>query len=123
MNNKRSIVEVLLRIELDINLQDKDNRTALILACMHGEGAIVRELLQKEGLNVNVQDKDGRTALMWACINGREYMVQWILYTQGIDMNLRDKNNRTAFMWASMYKHGRCTELIKRRVLLQNTQN
>ena len=46
----------------DINLQDRDGWTSLILACAYGQEAIVHLLLER-GANVTLRDKDGSTVL------------------------------------------------------------
>ncbi len=56
----------------DINLQDRDGWTSLILACAYGQEAIVHLLLER-GANVTLRNKDGNTALSLARL--REHVV------------------------------------------------
>ena len=42
------------RGELNVNVQDGDNKTALIWACWNGHTEIVQSLLQRRELNVNL---------------------------------------------------------------------
>jgi ankyrin repeat protein len=53
--------------KLEVNLQDSENNTALVLACMNGHLEVVKALLTNDNLNVNLCPSDGRTALWWAC--------------------------------------------------------
>ena len=47
----------------NINLQDRDGNSALMIACRGGNMVIVKLLIEK-GANINLQDSDGNSALM-----------------------------------------------------------
>lgn len=64
------IVELLLQYGADVNLVNKDGRTALFMASDKGHAAIV-ELLLKSGANPNYIDKWEKTALT-LCVYGRQ---------------------------------------------------
>ncbi|RXW15995.1 hypothetical protein EST38_g9860 [Candolleomyces aberdarensis] len=58
--------ELLLKWSKDcVSLQDKEGRTALHLAVLHGFESLVKILLE-HGADVNYQDKDGNTPLFFA---------------------------------------------------------
>ena len=46
----------------DINLQESNGWTPLVVACIHGREAVARLLLER-GANASLRTKDGRTAL------------------------------------------------------------
>lgn len=52
--------------EIDLDHQDNEGDTALIVAAQHGFVAIVK-MLREKGANVNIKAKDGNNALTQAC--------------------------------------------------------
>ena len=71
------VAQLLARSEIAINVQDKDDMTALMHACKyegwHNE-RIVEKLLAKEDIAVNLQSKNGKTALMLAILYSEFYL-------------------------------------------------
>lgn len=59
-------------------LPDRDGRTAIHFAAIHGSAEIVRFLLEN-GCELNVQDKLGYTALQRASIEGHTEVVRILL--------------------------------------------
>ena len=57
-------VSWLLKNGADVNQQDKDGNTPLIMAAMGGRGDMMNWLIYEDGVNVNHQNKQGKTALM-----------------------------------------------------------
>ena len=53
----------LIAAGADVNLQDKDGRTALHLAAKRGYSNAVKSLLAAPGVELRLRDKDGHTAL------------------------------------------------------------
>ena len=57
------IVELLLAKEgIDVNAQDEDGETALMIASQWDKSEVVKLLLAKDGIDVNAQDTYGFTA-------------------------------------------------------------
>jgi ankyrin repeat protein len=86
-NNK---VKEFIKSGIDINMKDKDGRTALMNAVMNNFLMVVITLIDA-GANPNLQDKDGRTALMMASTN----KIMDKLFEAGADVNIKnlDGNN------------------------------
>lgn len=83
----------------DVNNQDRDGWTPLLLAAGMGHTAAVQALLEK-GANVDVQDADGKSALMRATAMGYADIVL-ILVEAGADVNLKDTDGNTALHHAA----------------------
>lgn len=82
-----NVVQFLLdEYNLDVNEEDADERTALILASKKGNKNILDILFDHDKsvdlmqcTRVNHQDKDGKSALMFACEEGHEEIVKELL--------------------------------------------
>ena len=96
--NDQDAVRYFLK-KVDVNAQDEEGKTALILASDRGYTEIVKLLLEA-GANVNLQDSHGNTALMWASSKGHIEVVR-LLLESGAKVDLQNKDGATALMWAS----------------------
>lgn len=81
-NNK---VKEFIKSGIDINMKDKDGRTALMNAALNSFLMTVMILLDA-GADPNLQDKDGRTALMMTSTN----KIFDKLFDAGADVNITD---------------------------------
>jgi ankyrin repeat protein len=64
-------VDILLKAGANINLQNNEGKTALILAAQYGRDPRVITLLLQNGANAKLEDNTGRTALDWFDLNRR----------------------------------------------------
>lgn len=62
-HDREDMVRALLSCKADVNLQDHDGSSALMLACHQGNADLVRLLLAHPDCNSNLTDKAGQTAL------------------------------------------------------------
>ncbi|XP_041346697.1 ankyrin repeat, SAM and basic leucine zipper domain-containing protein 1-like [Gigantopelta aegis] len=69
------VVKLLLKENVDVNVQDEEGVTALMIASENGHTQVV-DLLLKANVDVNVQDEEGVTALMIASENGHTQVVE-----------------------------------------------
>lgn len=103
-------VEILLSLMCDVNIQDHNGETALMMACYRGHVNIVKLLLQYN-VNTYLQDRYGRTCLMYIIdLNTRELLRLLLPYSTITHVN---KSNCNVFY--TMYDHVRliasyCTE-------------
>jgi ankyrin repeat protein len=77
-NGHREVVQALLAKGAQVNAQDSNGVTALILASLQGHIEVVQALLDK-GADVNAKANDGGTARMVACFNGHRDVAQTLL--------------------------------------------
>ena len=82
-------------------------RTALMLACVEGEEAMVELLVPWS--DATASDRDGETALMLAAF-GHPKCVELLLPLS--DPRARDADEWTALMWAASSGSERCVELL-----------
>ena len=89
-----SIVELLLKMNAGVNIQDNFGYTALILASQRGRVEVVKLLLDY-GADINIQTKDGRTALFLAssmrAYEGRKEVIELLLMFQKEYLPFRNK--------------------------------
>ncbi|XP_054633487.1 ankyrin repeat domain-containing protein 26 isoform X5 [Dunckerocampus dactyliophorus] len=84
----------------DVNQADKQNRTALHIACASGNSEVVKLLVEKKA-KLNLCDNESRTALMKA-VQGQHDVIVNILLENNADANLMDVNGNTALHLASI---------------------
>ncbi len=95
------IVSRALQNGFDVNRQNAEGRTLLMMAAFNGHTMVARMLLQA-GAKVDMQDKnDGSTALMFAA-SGPSLETVKLLLENGADINKVDhREHFTALMWAA----------------------
>ena len=106
-DNDINAVKLLLEYKADINIRNKYNDTALILASRYGHTEIVKLLLK--AVDVNIQNYYNNTALISASIKGHIEIVK-LLLGAGAYINIKGEQNKTAIEWASGEGH---TEIVK----------
>lgn len=75
----RSIaVELLLKNGADVNIQDKNGWTALMLSIREGHIIVVKVLL-KNGADVNLKNSDGKAAIDYAKLGNHTRIVELLL--------------------------------------------
>jgi len=94
--NNPDIVKLLLRKGADVNLPNKEGRTALMGASGRGYSDIVKILLERPEIDVNLQDDEGTTALIAASTVGHPSIVKALLECPELDVNLQDDEGATA---------------------------
>ena len=92
------LVKTLLNNGADINLQNKDGKTALFCAVYKNKEASVDVLLQKKA-DPNISPNDMKTPLMEASSDGNTSLVKKLLL-YGANANSKDKQGKTAYDWA-----------------------
>ena len=92
--------------EININIQNRYNNTALIYASRHGYNNIVQKLLEYKA-DCNIQGEEKYTALIWASRNVRVDIVELLIKYKAYYF-LQDIQNMTALMWAYNIKCSQC---------------
>lgn len=103
-NNDLESIKKLVN-KVDINTQDSEGNTALMLKSA-GPINIVKFLLAVPGIDVNIQNNNGETALIRAttatCAGDGEQIIRLLLEVPAIKVNLQDKQGRSAFIQAAL---------------------
>ncbi|XP_059190741.1 ankyrin repeat domain-containing protein 26 isoform X2 [Centropristis striata] len=105
----------------DINQLDKENRTALHIACASGHGEVVQFLVESKA-KLNLCDNQNRSALMKAVQGQHERCVN-ILLENHADPNLVDINGNTALHLAANIPSISTTVLLLEHEANINAQN
>lgn len=82
----------------DLNLKDKDGRTALLHALYEEQKEVVLALLKK-GADVSLTDKKGQTPLIYNVLYGSLEMND-VLIRYGVKVDEKDNQGRTALVYA-----------------------
>ncbi|CAI8050973.1 Putative ankyrin repeat protein MM_0045, partial [Geodia barretti] len=86
----------LVRAGSNLNLQDQEGLTALMIAAMSGRTDITNILLEGEHINLDIQEKrTGRSALHFSA-EERDSATTEALLKAGANPHLKDKNGATA---------------------------
>lgn len=99
------IVNILMKKPLDVNkvYPHRSGRTALMVAVLNVNTAIVSHLLHQSGIHVNGQDSRGYTALSLAATTKSAALVERLLDRDDIEIeiDLRNENGATALIIAA----------------------
>lgn len=112
------MVQKLLAYRAPTGRRDKQNCTALLLACREGKLSTA-ELLVSAEANVDAADGHGRTPLMHACRQGALGLVQALL-RRGALVNVRDNEGNTAKEFAVRGSHQDCADLLPQNAHMGN---
>ena len=93
--NRIDIVKLLLNASADLNKQNKDGYTALILAALKNNIEIVK-LLLNAGADIDKQNIAGDTALIKAAISNYRKIIK-LLLDYGADEFILDNNNKSFY--------------------------
>ena len=106
-----STFSLFFQLAIDMNYQNKQGNTALMLASEGGHYHVVKLLLLNKDLNINIQDNNGVTALMFASGNGHHQIVE-LLLSKDPDINIQNNDGWTALMAACHFGHHQVVELL-----------
>ncbi|MDI2112846.1 ankyrin repeat domain-containing protein [Commensalibacter nepenthis] len=90
-----------IRAGMDINHQNQEGHTALILACYHNHLEAV-ELLLEKGADPNIVDNKGATALTGVAFKGYIPIAK-LLVNAGAKIDSENNLKRTALMFAILF--------------------
>lgn len=94
--NKRRLLQRFLQIEsIDVNIQDINGQTPLLIASQKGNLEAVKMLLLKPGINANALNYTQRTPLGVAVIEQHAGIVEALLHSGKADLRIRDLEDST----------------------------
>ena len=105
----------------NINHQDRNGRSALMMACQGGYTSIARLLLER-GADCNLHDKNESTSLMKAAEQGHISVCQVLLEYKS-QLNATDCNGATALFLAAEYGQYECVNFLLQKVNSKITNN
>ena len=111
VNNLERVNDCLSR-GVDVNTQNSNGLTGLMIACNCRNPAIVSRLVQVPGLDINYQDEDGFTAAHRASERGQTEYVRILAETGRVDWNKADKWGTTPLYWALKEGHSDIVDFI-----------
>ncbi|MDD5456464.1 MAG: ankyrin repeat domain-containing protein [Candidatus Margulisbacteria bacterium] len=111
------VIELLKTRDIDVNVQDFENMTALIWASLNGNIEIVKELLKNKKIDVNIKARGNRTALIWASHWGRTEIVKKLLEIKNTNINVQDEDGYTALLHACRHRR---MEIAKKLLKFKN---
>ncbi|KAF4233510.1 hypothetical protein CNMCM8980_010241 [Aspergillus fumigatiaffinis] len=110
---KRSeMVQLLLDHGWNVNEENAEELTPLLLAAKEGYSSVVQVLLNHPQINLHTQDHCGSTALHAAAKEGHLEVVKLLLTEGSIDVNVKDKDGVTPLWWATQNRHDELAALL-----------
>lgn len=114
VRDKASQETIMKYIEdgIDVNFQDKNGATALMISTLYGDLELTQMLLEK-GANPNLQGKVvGLTPIILAVHNSNDVQMATLLLENGADPNLKTYIGFTTLMYSILNKNIEMTKLL-----------
>ena len=96
---RKEVLQKLIDCGADVNIKSKENRTALMIACLNGNIDAINVLLNAKA-DTNIFDSNGNTWLHWAIFGDCSKEVLQAIINRGANVNATGKDNPTALMGA-----------------------
>lgn len=78
LNCSREVAKVLLKFNADVDVLDKDNKSALMIATINGNVPLVQVLLESGGANINIKNKFGKNLYDLAVAMDRKGVIRFL---------------------------------------------
>ena len=91
------VAAVLIGAGADLDIQDEDGKTALMLVVQRGRADLLPMFIEAKA-DLNKQDNNGHTALIKA-VKWNQYLMGYLIRA-GADLNIQDKVGKTALITA-----------------------
>lgn len=113
-NEHPDVADILLaQPTLELNTENTEGMTALMVAVWHQQERAVQTLIQRKA-NLDHQDKDGDAAVHGAALHGNARILG-LLLDAGASPNVKNKLGGTALMWAAAYGHDEIVSMLLSR--------
>lgn len=107
------IVDCLLKDgRVNLNFQDREQRTALHYAIQSRHEPVAMRLLTTRGVDLDLRDRSGVTPFLLAAQHGQLAVVEHLLKRPDIDYNVADRWGQTAFVGAVKGGHVEIVKLL-----------
>lgn len=115
------IKALVTKLGADMNLKDRNDRTALMYAVDNDRLSIVKMLIE---LGVDLKKHNqGARALLRAISNNKDYNIVESLVNAGTNVNYIDTNHSTALIYATLQSRRQVTELLLSKGVDVNIKN
>lgn len=111
-NNLEAVKLLIDHPNIDINLRNRIDRTALSEAVINENLDVVNILVEESNIDVTALDFMNDSLLTWASIKGYVFLVEVLLEKNIIDVNFQDVFDETALHFAAKYGHLDIVELL-----------
>jgi hypothetical protein len=98
-----AVIKYLLMGGVDVDAQNREGRTALMIAAKEGDFESIA-LLRSYNASLDIRDNSGDTALIQAVAHGHANIVEFLIQ-HGADVNTRDLGGRTLLILATLSKN------------------
>jgi ankyrin repeat protein len=120
--DEQAMVALLLSLpNMNINLEDEQGRTPLLMAAGRGHARVVQLMLEKDTVGIDAQGRHYGNALCLASEAGHEQVVK-LLLDKGAEVNAQGGTYGNAFCVASRLGHEQVVKLLLDRGAEVNTQ-
>lgn len=111
------IIKILLEYGAQVNIADRNGRTALMWACIRGQEIVARKILDFSivDIDLNASDRFGNTALFYAASVGQISTVNQLIKTLkrfGLSIDKKNAQGMTPTLEAAKHGHDECTKLL-----------
>lgn len=103
-------IELFINAGMNVNSQDHDGYSAVMLASVNDNLDVVNLLIEK-GADVNARDNRGYTALMFVSSQGNVSVAK-VLIKKGAEVNVKNNEGETALMLASLNRNLEIMKLL-----------
>lgn len=119
-NNEEILQFLLQKNSSNINYQNEEGKTALMIACETGNPTLV-SLLLNAGADPNIKDKNDEAPLInWGCTNTE---IIRLLLSAGADIHIMNKDRNTALMNSCYFGNYEAAKLLIQHGSELNTKN
>ena len=103
INLEQGGMEFLLKLKLiSVNVNDNENRTPLMYACLNGGRLNIIKMLIENGADIQAKDNIDTTLLHIASSESSQEVVEYFLKLNEISVNATDKDRKTPLMCACL---------------------
>eukprot|EP00833_Pecoramyces_ruminatium_P010190 jgi/Orpsp1_1/1184222/evm.model.c7180000088600.1 len=122
-NMKKKMVELLLKLNIDVNITDEHGNTALIEASKNAYlSSCVKEIIKKNA-NLNVINDEGTSALLNSCKIKDDKNFKYLI-DHKVNIYISDHDGNNALMYACIYGElDKIKYLVKKRINIDAVNN
>ncbi len=91
--------QLICKYGVDLNIQNNNGETALILAAEYKKADVVKYLVE-QGCDLNLRDDKGQTAAIVAAKRGKDDVLKYLI-ENGCDLSIKDNDGKTVYHYAS----------------------